>query len=315
MPVTFATVPKAFLGKINVIQRNAIRSWMRLECKAEIILFGDDPGVSETAREFGVRHIAGVAKNEYGTPLVSDLLATLQRETQTEWVCYINADIILMSDFAEALSHVTSRPGLAVGQRWDMEIENELNLQDSAWEKRLRERIKAEGRLHGKTGIDYFIFPRGLYEQIPPFAVGRTVWDNWLIYRAWAKKVPVIDLTPSVMAIHQNHDHQPGLVEQNRWKGPEAERNLALAGDLDYCFTIADADWVLKNQRLKKAGISFRRGLRYLDTLPVFMEGHKIFGPAARGILSMRRTIRKGVRMIRQSERLASGKSLEAKRG
>ena len=52
--ITIFTIPKPFKGHINTIQRNAIQSWMQLKPECEIILFGDDYGVSDIAKEFGL---------------------------------------------------------------------------------------------------------------------------------------------------------------------------------------------------------------------------------------------------------------------
>jgi hypothetical protein len=50
--LTIFTIPKPFRGHIEVIQRNAIESWLRLRPQCEIILCGDDPGVAEAASEY-----------------------------------------------------------------------------------------------------------------------------------------------------------------------------------------------------------------------------------------------------------------------
>jgi len=49
--ITFFTTPKPFRGHIGVIQRNAIESWKRIHPSAEVILFGDEEGAAEAARE------------------------------------------------------------------------------------------------------------------------------------------------------------------------------------------------------------------------------------------------------------------------
>ena len=73
LPLTILAMPKPFRGHIGIIQRNAIRSWTLLRPSCEIVLFGDDTGVSAAAAELGVRHVPNVARNEYGTPLVNDV--------------------------------------------------------------------------------------------------------------------------------------------------------------------------------------------------------------------------------------------------
>lgn len=45
-------------------------TWLTLDPQPEIIYISDDPGVAEVAKEFGIRHIGNVKKNEYGTPLL-----------------------------------------------------------------------------------------------------------------------------------------------------------------------------------------------------------------------------------------------------
>ena len=115
-------------------------------------------------------------------------------------MCYVNADIILLDDFLPALDMVRKKSFLVVGQRWDLDITGPLDFAGDGWEKALLAGVAEQGKLHGISGIDYFVFPRGLYRDIPPFAVGRTTWDNWLIYRARADKAPVIDATAVITA-------------------------------------------------------------------------------------------------------------------
>jgi len=49
--ITFFTTPKPFRGHIGVIQRNAIHSWKLVHPEAEVILFGNEEGAAEVARE------------------------------------------------------------------------------------------------------------------------------------------------------------------------------------------------------------------------------------------------------------------------
>ena len=76
--LTIFSVPKAFKGHIDVIQRNAIRSWGMLHPDVEIILLGNDAGVAEAAQELGVRHERDVECNEFGTILVHSVFAKAQ---------------------------------------------------------------------------------------------------------------------------------------------------------------------------------------------------------------------------------------------
>jgi hypothetical protein len=267
--LTLFAIPKQFQGPIEVIQRNAIRSWTLLRPRPEIILFGDDGGTAGAAKEFGVGHVAKIERNEYGTPLINDLFENAQRLASHEVLCYINADIILMGDFTEAVRLVVHRfpRFLIVGQRWDAEIKEPLDFSVD-WENKLHSYVINQGSLHPPTGIDFFVFSQGIWNEIPPLAIGRTTWDNWLIYRARSRGIPVIDTTDVVMAVHQDHDyvHIPSSAG-DAWKGPEARRNLELAGGVGHIFTLQDATHKLTHRGIRRA-INRAHIVRLIDAMP-----------------------------------------------
>ena len=252
--ITIFAIPKAFRGQFDVIQRNAIQSWTLLRPPCEVILFGDDEGTAEVADEFGLRHIPDVARNEFGTPLVSFLFETAQEIGRYDLLAYVNADIILMSDFVDAVRRMHERPFLMVGHRWDLDVHEPLDFTDLEWQANLRLRAKESGCQHGRHGIDYFVFPRGLFMEMPPLAVGRSGWDNWMLYNARGKGVALIDATASVMVVHQNHDfshHPQGFVGAHT--GPEAKRNVELAGGPLNMYDLHDATWLLTSSGLRPA--------------------------------------------------------------
>ena len=229
--LTIFAIPKAFDGHIGVIQRNAIRSWTLLQPRPEVILFGDDPGTAEVAQEFGLRHVPGVARNEFGTPLVSDLFQQAQALAAHDLLVYVNSDIVLLQDFLEAVQQVASSRGrfLMVGRRMDVDITEPLPLEVADWPERLRRLALAQGKLNIARSIDYFVFSHGLYATVPPFAIGRFWWDNWLIWKARSLGAAVVDASSVVLAVHQNHDygHYPRGKEA-MLVGEEAVRNCRM---------------------------------------------------------------------------------------
>ena len=249
--ITFFTIPKAFNDRFGTIQFNAIRSWVELGDQVRVVLMGDEDGTAEAARELGAAHLPRIERNEYGTPLLNNLFDLAERHESSRYFNYINADIILLSDFCEALREVTRRKNrfLMVGQRTDFDQHGPIDF-SSGWETRLRDEAAAHGSLHRPTGIDYFVYRRGMWGNLPgalpPFAVGRFSWDNWMIYRARQLQLPVIDATQRVLCIHQNHDysHAAGGLKGAQ-HGPEARLNLALAGGDRHLYTIWDSTHVL----------------------------------------------------------------------
>src|SRR6266567_6846933 len=131
--VTIFTIPKAFSGHADVIQRNAIRSWLAIQPRPDVILCGDDPGVAEAARELGTRHVPHLARNAFGTPILSSAFTEMSRIARHPLHCYANADIIFTRDFAEALKHVSFPRYLLVGRRWNLDIREPVAVDAQGW--------------------------------------------------------------------------------------------------------------------------------------------------------------------------------------
>jgi hypothetical protein len=242
--LTIFAMPRAFEGPFDLIQRNAIISWTRLQPKCDIVLFGNDRGTPELAAELGLRHFPDVACNSHGTPLVSDLFEQAERAASADVLAYVNADIILLSDFMEAL-HVVRRDCkrfLLVGQRRNINLANAIDFNGN-WEQRYRELGLKTGTLY--PGIDYFVYPRQFWSGIPAFALGRYHWDNWFLYAARLRKAPVIDATQRVLALHQNHPVREDLIH-----GPESKQNSVLLGAAWNRFTTYDVTHQLTSSGL-----------------------------------------------------------------
>jgi hypothetical protein len=225
--ITIFAVPKAFAGHIRVIQRNALRSWRRLSPRVEIVLLGNDDGVREAAREFGAKHVP-VACNAYGTPRLDSIIAAGEAAASHETLAFVNCDIVLLNDFPAALAGMPARQCLVVGNRTNIKVESELDIDHPEWPGRFQQLVAREGRVQRPAGMDYFAFRRGLWPQIPPFAIGRYCWDNWLIYEAHRQGATIIDATGAVLAAHQDHDYSHRGNEAELRQGPEAIANLAL---------------------------------------------------------------------------------------
>ncbi len=264
--VTIFTIPKAFMGHINVIQRNAIRSWLSLRPACEIILLGDDEGVKETAEEFDVLHVPDVGKNEFGTPLLSSAFGSAQKLAENNILMYANSDVIFTQDLIEAVQRIDKPAFLMCGRRWDLDVTEEIDFKDNGWTGELHEKVKKEGTLHGLSGLDYFVFPRNLV-NMPAFAVGRPGWDSWLIYDMRSRRVPVINATGAITVIHQNHDFSHSKFgEKKRVGGPEWQRNIQIAGGLTNMLTLRDANWVLDENGLRRPDFH----MRLFSTLSLF---------------------------------------------
>jgi hypothetical protein len=257
--LTIFSCPKPFNGHIDIIQRNAITSWLLLQPRPEVILIGNEKGTAEVCREFGLRHILEVQKNEHGIPLVNSIFGIGQSMASNSCVCYVNADIILLNCFMEAAERTIKFMGkeyfLAIGRRWDIALNKPLDFQEDDWQSKWRSYLRAYGKLGLPTGIDYFLFSDGLWKNIPTFVLGRCYWDNWLVYNAYSRGIRVIDITPVTTVIHQSHDylHIPGGTEGLK-KGIDMKHNWQLQGcSYSRIFNVWDSTHIL-SKNLEKSG-------------------------------------------------------------
>ena len=273
LPVTIFAIPKAFRGHFGVIQRNAIASWTRLRPKVDVILFGSDPGTAEFAAELGLRHIPDVLSTESGAPRFDDLFAKAEQAVPRGLLCYVNADIMLMDDFARAAERVASlSPLMMIGRRWNTDIAQPWDFQAPDWQARLRDFVLRHGSEAPTVCIDYFLFTKGLGLKLPPMALGRLYWDSWLIWHARRKGAAVVDASAVVMAVHQNHDyshHPAGMA--GVWQGAEPETNRRLAGGAHRKLTTEDASHRLTPEGMARSyrhhWLKFRRVWRRPRTL------------------------------------------------
>jgi len=204
--ISIFTIPAHFEGIYTIRQINAIKSWLLLEPQPEILLCGDDAGVSTAAKNLGCCHIPEIKRNPWGTPLINDAFEKVQSVATYDTICYMNTDIIILDGFTEAAELAANKfkQYLIVGRRWDYDITKLLNFSFSGWRQRLWKAVQEKGRLHAICGLDYFIFPRGLYKNVLPFAVGRSAFDNWLMSHIVRRKIPTIDATNMIRIVHQN---------------------------------------------------------------------------------------------------------------
>lgn len=290
--LTLFTTAKPFVGHSAIIQRNALRSWSLLVPRPQILLVGDEEGYEQAATEVGAGRVPDLVRNEFGTPLLSGIFRSGHEHSNGRVLVFLNTDIILPPLFAQAVAIVErSFPRfLLVGRRVDLDIDQPV-IFDDGWYERLSTRAAADGTARGDLCIDYFAFTRDLFETVPPFAIGRTRYDNWLIWRAAEEGAVVVDASAFVKVLHQNHDygHMGGLIKA--WEGTEAKRAEELLGHWSHYHSISHASFMLTAsgeprpvQGLRYATARPRRVLSHLlrSTRPIRRRAKVLFGGHSR---------------------------------
>jgi hypothetical protein len=238
--LTLFSVPKPFEGDMDALQRRSVESWRALG--VQVLLLGD---VAQAARDLDVEHVPGLELTAHGTPRLDSAFALTDGAARFPLRCFVNADIVLDADLLRAAQAVSKQePGfLMVGQSLE------------------------RGVPRGAAAMDWFVFTAGLFDEVPPFAIGRACFDNWLVWRARQRAI-VVDATHDVHAVHQPHgySHVNGGMEE-AYYGEEAARNLDLAGGKSHLYTLHDASHVLRGGKLHRnlgAPLRWRENVRKL---------------------------------------------------
>ena len=202
-------------------QHNAVKSWAVLP-RCNVLLIGHEGQAA--AEEFSVNVCCGVERSEQGVPQLDSLFGIAQAWSDDNLFLYVNADIILWDDIVKALEACAGQfeEFLMIGQRTDMGLPGPIDEKYN-----LRKRVAKRGSLMHPCGCDYFGFTRDLWEGIPPYAIGRTTFDNWLIWSVLEAKKPVIDITKAVTVVHQKH-----VCHNLARLGPDAKINRELVPEV-----------------------------------------------------------------------------------
>ncbi len=302
--ITIFSCPKSFEKEIAILQKNAIYSWTLLKSKSikpEIILVGNERGVKELCLDLGLKHLPDIETNESGVPLLSSIFSEVEKISSYDLLCFINADIILFPNFCYTIQEVVDKLSdkfLLTGQRIDSDINYPLSFEKD-WDLKLKKKIKENNYKFG--GSDYFVFKKGTFKNVPPFYIGRYFWDNWLIYQARKMKIPVIDLTPEVFALHQKHEthtfSEKSHLLETLLENKEIRYNFKISG-FSVAYDTNDFNYKFVNGKIIKNKLSalrfFKRLFKYLKFKFYYLAGeYKFLKPIAKLLLFLRLKIKR----------------------
>ena len=206
----FAPV-KSYEGLTWGIHKCSLGNWQTVFCGADII--------------------------EFEGPLIPfrEMVVAVEHDSDADWMMYANADILFDKSQIEKLwrslieQHPVELEGdfLLTGQRIDI-------LEDGS------------KRLHRPSGMDYFVFRRGMFKNLPKVTMGRAYCDNALVAYCLRRDIPVIDASFALRVEHQFHDY--GHIAGGRssvWHGEEAMANKHDNGLKDLGPNVLDATHTL----------------------------------------------------------------------
>jgi hypothetical protein len=294
--ITFLASPKPFSGIANEQQCRSIRNWQGVCAGAQVILYGASAGIEKAGHDLGAEVVTEIESSPAGVPLFGAIADHAARHGRYDLQVYLNCDILL-SGILQAFESIEFTKFLLIGERLDLPEGLFVDLNSPGWKNKVLD-LANEGqiKLHGPTGIDYFAFRRGLWAGLPPVIIGRGGYDNALLAHCMRRRVPIIDGTARVLALHQFHGYGHVLGgAQYIANGPEAEVNFQAAGGKRSATLVSDADYVLENGRVSP-NVYGRDRLRYFELKCRYAYGFPKAGLAVRLVwrmLSAARLIRR----------------------
>jgi hypothetical protein len=249
--ITFLSSPKPFSGISYKNQLNAIQSWLNVHPNAEVILYGDSPGCKEVCALLGIKHVDKIECSPSGVPYFGAIVDHAQKNALHDIQVYLNCDILLTHDILDAVKMVDFPRFLIVGQRIDLDDKVSISFQEDNWRLYVETLIGNGAKLHAPSGMDYFIFTRGLWEGLKPLVIGRAGYDSALISFCLRRRIPIIDATYMILALHQHHDycHVNGK-KQEITTGVDAKNNQRMHEVEHSAPNVIDATWQIHNGQL-----------------------------------------------------------------
>jgi len=258
---TIFTFPRPFQSPFNTPQLNAINSWKKIHKDIEIYLINDE---LNTAKEFAIKNeikcIDGKF-SKYGSPLLKDAIQSINSVAKNDVILFINTDIIYLDGIKRTMDIVLNNfdKYFIVGRRVDYDIDYKISFSDEDYKKKLIT-MHENGDMHGLSGLDYWIFPKNTFNEIPDFVIGKPGYDNWLLAESKRKSIPVIDASNTIRILHQNHYYPQKKSDSYKI---EYDENLKKAGNL--LGSLRNSDFVVDSSFLLKKPNIFYQFFDYLN--------------------------------------------------
>ncbi len=273
--ITFLSSPKPFSGILYKNQFNAIESWLNVHPKAEVILYGNSQGCKEVGAKLGIKHVDDVNCSPSGVPYFNAIVDHAQKHARYDIQVYLNCDILLTDAIIDAIKMVHFPKFLIVGQRIDLGEKKCITFLKDNWHLYIGSLIRSgDAKLHAPSGMDYFIFTRGLWAGLKPLVIGRAGYDSALVAFCLRQGIPVIDGSFVIPAIHQHHDycHVDGKAKEVT-SGIDAKNNKRLHNVKHSAPNVADATWMLYHGKILRNNTrgdylrNFESFLRYKNNM------------------------------------------------
>jgi len=214
---TIFTMMRPMVKEFLSVQTNSLLSWTKLHQDVEILVYGLH---ESKVRDFIAKEnrLTGIEdegfRSKQGSLLVNKVLNHAYKSKANDVLVMANSDNLYFSDFTNAITKLdTLYPEfVAVGRRINVDYENRfIDFSNETWQHSEKSFISETGKLHGAAGADFFIIKlkKNYLKDMLDFRVGRTRYDNHMLWRFSQLNIPLVNISKAVLVGHQNHSWTP----------------------------------------------------------------------------------------------------------
>lgn len=190
---------------ITIMQKNSIRSWSRLPIDKKILVFNKNQSVIDMCEDLDVEVVSDYDHSSYSDipTWVSMKNIASEHAENGDVIVWVNSDVMFDETLLNTINTVNESINdfVLVGQKYDW---HNFTLLDTIPNFNLFENLS----VHSEWAIDYFIFKKHVFLDVPKFFIARMRFDNFLMDKA-IKEHTAIDCSETIFCIHHRHDYGP----------------------------------------------------------------------------------------------------------
>jgi len=224
------------IEKIETMQLNSLRSWIALEHEKEIYVFNRDDSVKDMCKNIDVKLVEDYESSPHSDIPTWRAMRNFAHSISTDddIIIWVNSDVMFDESLIETIRQVLQNKienFVLVGQKYDWsnfyKLDNEFKIGS------LSPLVK-----HGEYAIDYFIFKKNLFENVPGFFIARQKFDNYLLSKA-INEYFTIDCTNTLLCVHHRHDYGPEINlpfhrahSTHEWQNEQKTNDSLMSGQM-----------------------------------------------------------------------------------
>ncbi|XP_060073237.1 uncharacterized protein LOC132553050 [Ylistrum balloti] len=192
--------------KHNEVTVRTLQNWGSFMPYINIVMFTNDSRIKKQSRDHGWTVFPVMSVGVEGIPVLKAMFQKVIQNFSTPYYGFANGDILFTETILESMLAARKyfnhdENVMLTGRRINVpHLTNKELVSYKFMEKAAKER----GNLFVISSEDYFITTKHFpWHSIPNFVIGRPAYDNWLVAHARCNHIKVVDMTNSILAIHQ----------------------------------------------------------------------------------------------------------------